>query len=98
MGLALFAFIAVFLLVGSAGLLMFYRAAMLQRLSTVIAPHSQADNWLTRLRKKGPTESIKAVVQPFDKVLPKSPQDISVTQKRLIRAGYREASYVRIFY
>jgi len=98
MGLALFAFIAIFLLIGSAGLLMFYRAAMLERLSAVIAPHSEQDNWLSRLRKKGPVESIKAVIQPFDKVLPKSPQEVSVTQKRLIRAGYREDSYVRIFY
>jgi tight adherence protein C len=98
MGLALFSFIAVFLLIGSAGLLMFYRAAMLERLSAVIAPHAEHDNWLTRLRKKGPTESIKAVVQPFDKVLPKSPKEVSVTRSRLIRAGYRDDSAVRIFY
>jgi tight adherence protein C len=98
MGLALFAFIAIFLLIGSAGLLMFYRAAMFERLSAVIAPHSERENWLTRLKKKGPGESIKAVVQPFDKVLPKSSQEVSVTRKRLIRAGYREDSYIRIFY
>ena len=53
MGLALFAFIAIFLLIGSAGLLMFYRAAMLQRLSAVISPHSEEENWLIRLKKKG---------------------------------------------
>jgi tight adherence protein C len=98
MGLALFAFISMFLLIGSAGLLMFYRAAMLERLSAVISPHSEQENWLTRLRKKGAGESIKAVVGPFDKVLPKSQQEVSVVQKRLIRAGYREDSYVRIFY
>jgi tight adherence protein C len=98
MGLALFAFVAVFLLIGSAGLLIFYRAAMMQRLSAVISPHSEQENWLSRLRAKGAGHSIKAVVQPFEKVLPKSSQEISVTQKRLIRAGYRDDSYLRIFY
>ena len=36
MGLALFAFMAIFLLIGSAGLLVFYRAEMMQRLSAAI--------------------------------------------------------------
>ena len=40
MGLALFAFIAIFLLIGSAGLLVFYRAGMMQRLSAAIAPEA----------------------------------------------------------
>lgn len=98
MGLALFAFIAVFLLIGSAGLLLFYRAAMLQRLSAVISPHSEQDSWWTRLKTRGAERSIKAVVQPFEKVIPKSTEEISVVKKRLIRAGYREDSDVRIFY
>jgi tight adherence protein C len=42
--------------------------------------------------------SLKAVVQPFEKILPKSPKEVSVVQKRLIRAGYREENQVRIFY
>jgi tight adherence protein C len=98
MGLALFAFIAVFLLIGSAGLLLFYRAAMLQRLSAVISPHSEQDSWWTRLKTRGAERSIKAVVQPFDKIIPKSSEEVSVVRKRLIRAGYREDSDVRIFY
>jgi tight adherence protein C len=98
MELALFAFIAIFLLIGSAGLLIFYRAAMVQRLSTVISPHSEQESWLSRLRAKGARRSLEAVVKPFQKVVPKSSQEISVLQKRLIRAGYRDDSYVRIFY
>jgi len=98
MGLAFFAFIAIFLLIGSAGLLMFYRAAMVERLSAVISPHSEEDSWLGRLKKKGAGESIKAVVEPFEKVLPKSPKEVSVARNRLIRAGYRDDSAVRIFY
>jgi tight adherence protein C len=98
MGLALFAFLAIFLLIGSAGLLIFYRAAMMQRLSAVIAPHVAGEGWWSRFKPNRAGESIKAVVQPFDKVLPKSPQEVSVTQKRLIRAGYREDAHVRILF
>jgi tight adherence protein C len=98
MGLALFAFLAIFLLLASAGILIFYRAAMMQRLSAVIAPHAEQESWLDRLKIKRAGDSLRAVVQPFDKVVPKSSQEVSVTQKRLIRAGYREDSYVRIFY
>ncbi len=98
MGLALFAFLAIFLLIGSAGLLVFYRAAMLQRLSAAIAPHDGSESWWSRFRPKRAGESIKAVVQPFDKVLPKSPQEVSVAQKRLIRAGYRDDTHVRMLY
>jgi len=98
MGLALFAFIAIFLLIGSAGLLVFYRAAMMQRLSAAIAPHGGREGWWNWFRPKRAGESIKAVVQPFDKVLPKSPQEVSVAQKRLIRAGFREDAHVRLFY
>ena len=98
MGLAVFAFIAIFLLIASAGLLVFYRAAMMQRLSAAIAPHGGREGWWNWLKPRRARDSIKAVVQPFDKVLPKSPQEVSVAQKRLIRAGFREDGHVRIFY
>jgi tight adherence protein C len=38
------------------------------------------------------------MVEPFEKVLPKTPQEVSVAQQRLIRAGYRQESHLRIFY
>lgn len=98
MGLALFAFLAIFLLIGTAGLLLFYRAGMMQRLSAAISPHSDDDTLLSRLKMDRAGSSLKAVVQPFDKVLPKSTQEVSVVQKRLIRAGFREDGHVRIFY
>lgn len=97
MGLALFAFIAIFLLITSAGLLIFFRAGMTQRLATALAPISERQSWLSWLRSNR-TDSIKAVVQPFDRVLPKTPQEVSVTQKRLMRAGLRQDSHLTIFY
>ena len=98
MGLALFAFIAVFLLIGSAGLLIFYRATMMQRLSAAISPELEGGSWWSRLKINRAGSSLKAVVQPFEKVLPKSTQEVSVAQTRLIRAGYREDSHIRVFY
>lgn len=98
MGLAVFAFVAIFLLIGSAALLVFYRAETIQRLSAVIGPRSQNSGWRGRLNMDQAGASIKAIVQPFEKVLPKSPKEVSVVQQRLIRAGYRADSNVRILY
>jgi tight adherence protein C len=38
------------------------------------------------------------MVSRFDRLLPKSKAEVSVVQKRLIRAGYRQATAIRIFY
>src|SRR5579863_7732764 len=98
MGLAIFAFIAIFVLLGSAGLLIAYRAGMAQRLSTAITPEGERQTWLTWLKPSRAGDSIKAMVQPLDKVLPKSPKEVSVAQQRLIHAGLREDSHMRLFY
>jgi len=98
MGLAIVTFIAVFVLVGSAGFLIAWRTGLTARLSMVLSPDGQTDNWLSWLRPHRAGQSIQAVIEPFDRVLPKSPQEVSVTQKRLIRAGLRADSYLRLFY
>jgi tight adherence protein C len=98
MGLALITFIAVFVLIGSAGLLFALRAGMTTRLSVALAPGGRRESWLERLKPGRAGESIRAAIQPFDRVLPKSPQEVSVAQKRLIRAGYREDAHLRIFH
>lgn len=98
MGLAIVAFVAIFVLIGTAGFLISYRVGMTQRLSDAIAPESERANWLNLLRPDRARDSLKAAVQPFDRVLPKTTQEISVAQKRLIRAGYRDDSHLRILY
>jgi tight adherence protein C len=97
MGIALLTFLAIFVLLGSLGLLLFYRAAMMERLSAVISTRKDRplSSWF-RIDRAG--DSLKAVVQPFEKVLPKSPKEVSIVEKRLIRAGYRDASAARLFY
>src|SRR6266446_272963 len=98
MTLALVAFLAVFLLVASFGLLLFYREAMLQRLSAVLSPQvaSPRNKFLRFLEASSKTS--QSVIIPFQKVLPRSPEEVSVVQKRLIRAGYRKDAYVNYFY
>ena len=98
MTLALVTFLAIFLLITSIGLLIFYRETMLQRLASAISPDvgsskNKLTQWLEVYSKKS-----QSVIAPFQKVLPRSPEEVSVIQKRLIRAGYRKDSYLNLFY
>ncbi|MGB6691297.1 MAG: type II secretion system F family protein [Terracidiphilus sp.] len=92
----IFAFIVVFLLIGSAGLLLFYREAMLQRIADVINPQPKPKTLLGTIQQAG--LSVSVVVEHFERVLPKSQAEISVVEQRLIRAGFRSENAVKIFY
>jgi tight adherence protein C len=95
MGIAFLAFCVTFLLIASGGLLLFYREAMLQRISEVINPNSKPKTLLGTLQESG--FSIGGVVSHFDSVLPKSQQEVSVVKQRLIRAGFRKEQTVKYF-
>lgn len=95
MGLSIIAFCVLFLLIASGGLLLFYREAMLQRISEVINPQAKPKSLLSSIQDSG--FSIGSMVTHFDSVLPKSQAEVSVVKQRLIRAGYRKDSTVRIF-
>ena len=97
MPIVLLSFIAAFLLIASCGLLIFYRDAMLQRLSDVVAGRVERKTPLERL-KANPVASVETLVTSFEKVLPRTPQESSIVQKRLIRAGYRDPRLVKVFY
>jgi tight adherence protein C len=96
MQLAIFAFLAAFLLMSSLGFLLFYRYTPQRRLSQVVARAEDA----SILRSLAPpTRSrLERLVKPFQKMVPRNPADVSIVQGRLARAGYREPSYVNIFY
>lgn len=96
MALALFAFIAAFVVVSSLGVLIFYRQATLRRLSKVVSRSAEAD--LLRSIAPASGSRLEKLVKPFQKVVPRSAEDVSTIQKRLARAGYREKSAVNIFY
>lgn len=98
MELAILAFAAAFLLVASCGLLIFYRNAMLDRLSSVVADRSGKPRRWAGLLKMRDSASVENILAPFENVLPRSAEEVSVIQKRMIRAGYRKPSHVNTFY
>ena len=96
MGFAIFAFCVMFLLIVSGGLLMFYREAMLKRISTVVTQRAKRGSLSNTLQKTG--SSLGVMVEQFERVIPKTQAEVSVAQQRLIRAGYRKDSAVKLFY
>lgn len=96
MTIAILAFACVFLLVASAGMLLFYRQTMVKRISTVVAQGGPRASFAATLRSTG--SSIGSMVKQFERVVPKSQAESSVVQQRLIRAGYRKDSSLSFFY
>jgi len=96
-GLIILTFSAIFLLIASVGLLMFYREAMLARITAVIHPDAKPKkSLLGSIQQTG--VSLGGIVERLEGVLPKSQAEVSVVQQRLIRAGYRSDSAIKIFY
>ena len=96
MGFVVFTFLTIFLLFVSGGFLLFYREAMLQRIHAVIAPNEKRGNLSSVMQYTG--HAFGGVIEQFERVLPKSQAEVSVTQQRLIRAGYRGDSAIKNFY
>jgi tight adherence protein C len=97
MGFVIFAFLVIFLLIASGGFLLFYRQAMPQRLAHVIAPRQEGTGGLRHaLQRTG--SSFGGMVEQFERVMPKSAQEASIVQQRLIRAGYRNESAPKLLY
>jgi tight adherence protein C len=97
MGVAIAAFFAVFLLIASAGLLIFYRETIQARISAAINPQVKQQKSL-KTTLLDTRDVLEGVVERFEKVVPKSQAEISVIQQRLVRAGFREDSAVKTFY
>jgi len=93
---AIFAFLALFLLMASGGLLLFFREGSSSRVDEAIQTRSKPKSVLGSLRNAG--SSLRAGLESFQNVLPKSKQEVSIVLVRLGRAGYREESAVRMFY
>jgi tight adherence protein C len=96
MGFAIFTFCCVFLLIASAGLLLFYRAAMLERISSAITQRKNERTLASTLQQTG--SSLGVVVEKFERVIPKTQAEVSVMQQRLIRAGLRNDAAIKFFY
>jgi tight adherence protein C len=96
MEFAIFAFLAVFLLIASGGLLLFYREVMLQRISEVIHPRPKEKSIGSVVQNA--KSSIGSLMESVENLMPRSKQESSVVVQRLTRAGFRNESAVKIFY
>lgn len=91
------AFAAVFLMILTAGIMVFYRSTTHQRLSQIAAAHSHTAV-LADLSGKSLSARLGKLLYPFHKVLPRSPKEVSKVRKLLAQAGYREARHVDLYY
>ncbi len=98
MTFAVVTFLAVFLLIGTGGALLFYREAMIQRIGEAINPKRKQEqkNLSTVIKQTG--VSVSQIVERFDKMLPKSDKEVSIVLQRLTRAGFRNEHAVKVFY
>ena len=96
MQMAIISFVAIFLLIGSGGLLLFYRQAMIQRIAGVVSPRSKRADFMDTIQQT--RSSLGGMVERLDRVMPKSATEVSIQEKRLIRAGFRKDSAVKLFY
>jgi tight adherence protein C len=98
MTFAILTFLAVFLLIGTGGALLFYRETMIQRISEAISPRRKPEqkNLTTVIKKTG--LSVGSIVERFEHMLPKSDQEVSIVMQRMTRAGYRNEHAVKVFY
>lgn len=97
MGIAAVTFVVIFILLSSAGLLLFYREAMVQRLSGLLTPGQKKASVLETLQRAG-TSLGQNMIGQLERLVPRSQSELSVVQRRMVRAGYREDSAVKFFY
>ena len=94
----LFTFGGVFIVLLGVGALIFRGADVQKRLMEVIRPSALPATTVPGFSISDPSTSFQAIVRPFQRVIPRSEQEISVVRKRLVRAGYRQDSHLNYFY
>lgn len=96
MGYAILAFLIVFLLLVSGLLLLFYREALGQRLSSILVPQGRP-GFLERFKMKQAAESFGGFTESIRKASPVGEKKTPVIRRRLIIAGYRRDVHVKMF-
>lgn len=97
MGIAIFSFLIVFLLVASGLLLLFNRGKLGQRLAGVLES-GRAQKLEGPSRGEQLAHTVRFFAGAVQKAVPKGEQEVSVIRKRLALAGYREPSHIHVFY
>jgi tight adherence protein C len=96
MAFAIVSFIVAFLLIGSGGLLIFYRDKIQDRIASALYPRASKKTFSSTMEET--RHVLGGVVEHFEKILPRNAAESSVVQQRLVRAGYRNDGTVKIFY
>jgi tight adherence protein C len=96
MALVVFSFAVIFALVVSGGLLLFYRQATIQRISSVVTQPDRRNRLLSGIEQT--RFSVGGALTYLGRALPRSQAESSVVQQRLVRAGYRNSSAIKLFY
>ncbi|HTW77991.1 MAG TPA: type II secretion system F family protein [Terracidiphilus sp.] len=89
-------FIVIFALLASGLLLLFYREAMIKRISEVINPAPKQRSLIETIQQTG--TSLGGMVEHFEQVMPKSQAEVSVAQQRMVRAGFRDEQATKVLY
>jgi tight adherence protein C len=97
MVIAALTFAAAFLILSLAGFAIFREPVAARRLARVVAPPADV-NALLRAPVVKRDARLALLIEPFQRILPRSSVDVSILLKRLVRAGYREKTYINIFY
>lgn len=88
-------FFSVFILLSTGGLLLFNRERK-PRIASILMGNEQARGLAGSLENA--EALLGAFVSRFAGVMPKSSKEISVVRQKLVRAGFREDSAMKIFY
>jgi tight adherence protein C len=95
MTIAILTFISTFMLISTGGLLLFNREKKLT-LSSILTRPDEPRGLAASLHHA--SASLGTFVSRFAGVMPKSSKEVSVLRRKLVRAGFREDSAVKIFY
>ncbi len=95
----LIVFAGVYIVLFSTGVALFYRAPSgADRLAEAIHPSHSKDAPPPRFTLAAGAASLTAAIRPFQRFVPRTSAEISVLQKRMIRAGFRDESAMNMFY
>jgi tight adherence protein C len=97
MWIAVSVFIASFLLILTGVLLVLHRADRSHRMARIGSPLWQAAI-LSGITGAPPRTTIEKFATPFQGVLPRTEQEVSLVERQLSQAGFRNAKYVNLFY
>lgn len=96
MAFAVVSFAVVFLLIASGGVLFFYRDAIQHRITTALYPRTKKKSIASTLAET--RDVLGGMVESVERLIPKTEQETSVQQQRLIRAGYRGDAALKYFF